>query len=147
MRYQNGYSVFMTNLMHASAPSGRYTNCISRGVNQQSTREGKWHAIADIRLKNTGTTRNTPAQWLARNAIASPMRKQKMTKRSKDYLKEACQAHTNLNTFAAVISILEGGHLYGAFSDAAAQKIIRICQQEQARCLTRYDAAVAALAR
>lgn len=70
-----------------------------------------------------------------------------MKRPSRDRLKEAMHAHTNLNTFAAVVSLLEGGHLYGATSDGAAQRIIEICKAEQDRCLARYDAAVAALAR
>lgn len=60
-----------------------------------------------------------------------------------DYIKEAAQAHTNLNVFASVVSILEGGHLYGCYSDRAAQRIIDICKAEQDKCLARYDHAVA----
>lgn len=66
-----------------------------------------------------------------------------MKKLIKDRIKDACHAHTNLNVFASVVSILEGGHLYGAISDRAAQQIIGICQREQSRCLARYDEAVA----
>lgn len=66
-----------------------------------------------------------------------------MTTRNRNHLQDACQAHTNLNVFASVVSILEGGHLYGATSDRTAQRIIAICQAEQAKCLARYDRAVA----
>lgn len=69
-----------------------------------------------------------------------------MKKKTVDQLiKDVAQAHTNLNVFASVVSILEGGHLYGAISDEAANRIIAISQREQARCLKRYDEAVAAL--
>jgi chorismate mutase len=59
----------------------------------------------------------------------------------KDHVKEAAEAHTNLNVFASVVSILEGGHLYGATNDRAAQRIIELCKAEQAKCLVRYDRA------
>lgn len=61
-----------------------------------------------------------------------------------DHVKEAAQAHTNLNVFASVVSLLEGGHLYGAHHDRTAQRIIEICKAEQAKCLARYDRAIAA---
>lgn len=53
----------------------------------------------------------------------------------------AAEALCNLNTFAAVVTILEGGHLYGN-SSAASRRIIRICQQEQQRYLRAYDQAM-----
>lgn len=65
--------------------------------------------------------------------------------RKGDHIKEAAEAHTNLNVFASIVSILEGGHLYGCHSDRTANRIIEICKAEQSRCLARYDAAVAAL--
>lgn len=64
--------------------------------------------------------------------------------RKVDYIKMAAEAHTNLNVFASVVSILEGGHLYGAYSDRAAQRIIKICKSEQDKCLARFDKARAA---
>jgi hypothetical protein len=60
-------------------------------------------------------------------------------------MKAAAEAHTNLNVFASIVSILEGGHLYGCYSDRAAQRIIEICKAEQSKCLARYDAASLAL--
>lgn len=63
--------------------------------------------------------------------------------RKYQHVKEAAEAHTNLNVFASVVSILEGGHLYGAASDRAAQRIIEICKAEQSKCLARYDRALA----
>lgn len=86
--------------------------------------------------------RSTLDRWPAQNVNASPTKKRTM-KKSKDHLKEACQAHTNLNIFAAVVSLLEGGHLYGCDNDAAAQRIIGICKREQDKCLRRYDHALA----
>jgi hypothetical protein len=62
--------------------------------------------------------------------------------RKGDHIKEAAEAHTNLNVFASIVSILEGGHLYGAASDRAAQRIVEICKAEQDKCLGRFDRAV-----
>ena len=57
---------------------------------------------------------------------------------------EAARAHSDLNTLYGVIAILEGGtvsaHCYGATS-----RIIRACKTESAKCLTRYDRALAKL--
>ncbi len=58
----------------------------------------------------------------------------------------AAEAHTNLNIFASLVTILEGGHLTGAndvVGHAAQDRIIRICQSEQSRWLRKYDAAMA----
>ena len=66
-----------------------------------------------------------------------------MTDAQKRYAEqdEIAKAHTRLNAFAAVVSILEGGCLpSGCHSaDNAARKIIRICKDEQQRQLVRYD--------
>lgn len=59
------------------------------------------------------------------------------------HIRSAIHAHTNLNVFATVVAILEGGLIYGG-QNKAAQKIISICQKEQARQLHKLDAAVAA---
>ena len=70
-----------------------------------------------------------------------------MSEERKRAVRDAAEAHTNLNIYAAVVTILEGGHLYGAAdggSGLPAQfKIIRICQVEQAKWLRKYDAAIA----
>lgn len=58
--------------------------------------------------------------------------------------KMAAKAHTDLNVFAAVVCILEGGNIYLPESKAAAAKIIRLCHAEQRKRLRDYDAAVAA---
>ena len=56
----------------------------------------------------------------------------------------AMDAHSNLNIFAAIAAILEGGVIYGG-DNAAAKKIIGICLKEQQRLLTLQDKAVAAI--
>ena len=53
----------------------------------------------------------------------------------------AARSHSDLNIFAAIVAILEGGCIYR--SNATAQKIIGICQREQQKLLRDYDQAVA----
>jgi hypothetical protein len=56
----------------------------------------------------------------------------------------AAHAHTNLNVFASIISLLEGGHVYGPGAGSAqrtADKIIALCKAETARQLAIYDEA------
>ena len=61
-----------------------------------------------------------------------------------DPVRDAARAHTNLNTFAYIVTLLEGGHLYGdAKANKAANEIIAICKREQARWLRGYDKAKA----
>jgi len=55
-------------------------------------------------------------------------------------IRDAVEAHTNLNTFACVQALLEGGMIYG--HNAAANKIIAICKKEIIRQLNIYDAAI-----
>lgn len=57
-----------------------------------------------------------------------------------DYVREASQAHTDLNVFAAVIVLLENS-LNTARTYRSAQAIIKIAKREQQRCLRRYDEA------
>lgn len=64
------------------------------------------------------------------------------TKSKSDLVKEAAEAHSDLNTFYVVISIMEGGHLHSP-SYAAAQRIIKICRAEAGKRLREYDRAVA----
>ncbi|MEQ8504638.1 MAG: hypothetical protein RIB80_04880 [Rhodospirillales bacterium] len=64
-------------------------------------------------------------------------------KTNQDHAKEAAKALINLNTFAAVVTVLEGGHVYG--NSNAAERIIKICQAEQQRFLDAYDQALARL--
>lgn len=58
-------------------------------------------------------------------------------------VREAAEAHTDLTMFYAVISLLEGGHLYCSSSQADAQRIIGICKRAAGRRLHEYDRAVA----
>jgi hypothetical protein len=69
-----------------------------------------------------------------------------MSKRrsTKELLKQATEAHTDLNVFYGVISLMEGG-LLGPDSYEDAERIIAICKSTSQKCLRRYDKAVAAL--
>ncbi len=58
--------------------------------------------------------------------------------------RDAATALADLNTFATVVTILEGGHIYRPQSHGAARKIIKICQAEEQKLLGKYDRAVAA---
>jgi hypothetical protein len=58
---------------------------------------------------------------------------------------DAAHAHTNLNAFAVVARIMEGGFLYGS-DNKAARKIIAICEAEQRRQLNLFDKAMAKVA-
>lgn len=67
-----------------------------------------------------------------------------MTK--KDAIKIAAEELSDLNTFAIVISILEGGHVHApSYADAA--RIIRICKKAAQKRLCGYDRALDAAAR
>jgi len=52
----------------------------------------------------------------------------------------AARALSDLNTFAAVVTILEGGHVHSE-SHGGAERIIAICKSEQAKRLREYDRA------
>ena len=54
---------------------------------------------------------------------------------------EAAHAHTDLNLFGAIITHLEGGHLYTSSSEKTAQKIIDLCKVEMRSQLRNYDKA------
>ena len=59
-------------------------------------------------------------------------------------ISDAMDAHTNLNTFAAIVAILEGGCVYGPTEGSAgrtASRIIKLCQEEQHRQLKAIDKA------
>lgn len=64
--------------------------------------------------------------------------------KQKELIKAAVEAHADLNIFAAVVAILEGGTV-----SASAQpddfKVIALCNSAQQKCLRRYDRAIAAL--
>ena len=59
-----------------------------------------------------------------------------------DFASDAAKALMDLNAFAIVVSVLEGGHVH-ASSNEAARKIIAICKREQQRRLNDYDTALA----
>lgn len=65
---------------------------------------------------------------------------------AKDKLKEAivdaAQALSDLNTFAIIVSTIEGGHLHSP-SYAGGERIIRICKSEEQKRLREYDRALA----
>lgn len=63
-------------------------------------------------------------------------------KKQRAAIKAAAEALSDLNTFAIVVSTLEGGHLH-APSYAGAERIIAICKREQDKRLREYDSAVA----
>jgi hypothetical protein len=56
-------------------------------------------------------------------------------------MKDAMEAHTNLNVFASIQAILEGGCVYGG-ENKAAKQIIKICLAEQQRQLKLMDKAL-----
>jgi hypothetical protein len=68
-----------------------------------------------------------------------------MIKKLNEEALKACHAHTDLNTFHAVINLLEGGLLYDPRSNRAANAIIKICKAERQRHLRRYDKAMETL--
>lgn len=63
----------------------------------------------------------------------------------KKIIKEASYAHSDLNLFASIETLLEGGHLYQSESQLTAEKIIKICKAEQQKCLRAHDAAIRAI--
>ena len=58
----------------------------------------------------------------------------------KDWVKEAADACSDLNIFAAVVTLMESG-LNHAPTHPSASRIIKIAIAEQQRCLRRYDTA------
>lgn len=55
---------------------------------------------------------------------------------------KAARAHSDLNTFSTIVTILEGGHIYLNESDVAARTIIKLCQKQAGVCLKIYDQAI-----
>lgn len=60
----------------------------------------------------------------------------------KSLIAQASEAHTNLTVFSTVLSILEGGHVYGR--SRAAERIIRLCREEMSRQFEAYEKAARA---
>lgn len=77
-------------------------------------------------------------------AIAQQRRERKCGVRNTTgkQIEKAARALADLNTFALIVSILEGGHIYVSSSHTAAGRIVTICQREQKKLLKAYDAAV-----
>ena len=71
-------------------------------------------------------------------------RRRKWVMRNKlgETIEAAAQALSDLNTFAVIVSIVEGGHLH-APSYAGGARIIKICRAEEAKRLREYDRAIA----
>lgn len=63
---------------------------------------------------------------------------------SNDPAKRAANAHTDLNTFGTIITILEGGHLYCNESLSTADRIIKMCKAQQQYLLRLYDRSIEA---
>jgi hypothetical protein len=59
-----------------------------------------------------------------------------------DRIVAAAEAHTDLNTFVAIVSILEGGTVYTASGKCTAAKIISLCQAESQKQIKVYDRAL-----
>lgn len=64
---------------------------------------------------------------------------------TKTLAKVAAKAHTDLNIFAAVQSLMESS-LVSSDSHADEARIVSLARAAQQRCLKRYDNAMAALA-
>lgn len=74
-----------------------------------------------------------------------------MTKRvpktRKELATDAAEALTDLNTFGAVISLMEGGHLYNANHLTASFRIIKIAKEAMQRCRRDFDKSLSNLER
>lgn len=64
---------------------------------------------------------------------------------NKDHAKAAADHLVCLYTFGAVQAILEGGQLPGGNAISTAQKIIKLCKDEQQRQLRSHDRHIAAI--
>lgn len=62
----------------------------------------------------------------------------KQTLTRDQHIKQAADVLSDLNTFAIVVSILEGGHTH-AFCQAEEFRIIKIAQAAQSKLLDIYD--------
>lgn len=56
-------------------------------------------------------------------------------------LKDTERHHSDLNIFAAIQAILEGGVLYTRPGQRMAERVIKLCKQEQQAQLRAYDKA------
>lgn len=58
------------------------------------------------------------------------------------HIKDAAEAHSDLNIFAAVAALMESS-LVSSNCFGAESRIVHICHTEQAKCIARYDKAIA----
>lgn len=58
----------------------------------------------------------------------------------KQHAADAAKSHSNLNAYAAVVAIMEGGMIHGESS--AADEIIAICKRQMQVELRDYDKAI-----
>lgn len=104
----------------------------------------EWHREAAARYPQrrmtAGKDRQPFSVWATEIKAMAARRKKTM----RDHLKAATQAHADLNTFAAIVALLESG-LNSSDTDRSAFRIIAIAQAEQSRCLARLDRASARL--
>lgn len=66
-------------------------------------------------------------------------------KTANQHAKDAATAQANLNAWAGVVALLEGGTLSGVNTHRAQQKVIKIANAEMQKHLAEYDAAIAAV--
>jgi len=60
---------------------------------------------------------------------------------NKQTLVHLTHLHTNLNTFGAVVALLEGGLVYsGTNSEKCANRVIDLCKSEMDRLIALHDA-------
>lgn len=62
---------------------------------------------------------------------------------TQDLLRLATEHHTDLNIFAAIMALCEGGLIYSIRGQKAAAQIVQLCRVEQQMQLRAYDRAVA----
>jgi len=62
-----------------------------------------------------------------------------MSKELKKHIVKAAEAHTNLNVWAQVENLLEGGCFYGTRHHEPVARILKIVQEQRVRELHEYD--------
>lgn len=72
--------------------------------------------------------------------FSDPKPRKYPVRRQHDHVRDAAQALSDLNVFAAVVALLESG-LNHSPTFPSAEKIIDVAKAEQQRCLKRYDVA------
>jgi hypothetical protein len=55
---------------------------------------------------------------------------------------DAAQHHSDLNVFHAILAILEGGVVYSQSGRVAAERIIKLCKEENQKQVRLYDNAL-----